>query len=85
MNGAGAVGILFQEIIHRRVGEGRWCWGQLNSMPPEIQGPARPTRGWFDNMIIIDKIVVVRFVQGPLDAAAQFGKDHEFQVFVFSR
>ena len=34
-------------------------------------------------MIIIDKIVVVRFVQGPLDAAAQFGKDHEFQVFVF--
>ena len=22
---------------------GRWCWGQLNSMPPLIQGPARPT------------------------------------------
>ena len=23
---------------------GRWCCGQLNSMPPEIQGPAKPTR-----------------------------------------
>jgi hypothetical protein len=22
---------------------GRWCCGQLNSMPPEIQGPASPT------------------------------------------
>ena len=22
---------------------GRWCCGQLNSTPPEIHGPARPT------------------------------------------
>ena len=24
--------------------EGRWCCGQLNSMPPEIHGPSKPTR-----------------------------------------
>jgi hypothetical protein len=23
---------------------GLWCWGQLNSMPPEIHGPASPTK-----------------------------------------
>ena len=31
---------------------GRWCCGQLNSMPPEIHGPAKPTSaglmtGWW--------------------------------------
>ena len=26
---------------------GLWCWGQLNSMPPLIQGPVRPTSAGF--------------------------------------
>ena len=33
-------------VIHASDGRnvpGRWCCGQLNSTPPEIQGPARPT------------------------------------------
>ena len=28
---------------HGRYVAGRWCCGQLNSTPPEIHGPARPT------------------------------------------
>ena len=83
MNGAGAVGILFQEIIHRRVGGGTMVLGPVKFDAAGDPGTCKTHEGRFDYMVVIDKIVVVRFVQGPLDAAAQFGKDHEFQVFVF--
>ena len=83
MNRAGAVGVLFQEIIHWCVGGGTMVLGPVKFDAAGDPGACKADQGWFDNMIIIDKIVVVRFVQGPLDAAAQFGKDHEFQVFVF--
>ena len=33
-----------------------------------------PDEGGFDHMIVIDKIVPVRLIIGPLDPAAQFGK-----------
>ncbi len=33
-----------------------------------------PDEGGFDHMIVIDKIVPVRLIIGPLDSAAQFRK-----------
>ena len=34
-------------------------------------------------MIVINKIVLIGFVQSPLDASAQFGQDHDIQILVF--
>lgn len=83
MNRAGAVGVLFQEIIHWCVGGGTMVLGPVKFDAAGDPGTCKTHEGRFDYMVVIDKIVVVRFVQGYLDATAQFGKDHEFQVFVF--
>ena len=42
-HGGGAVRVFGEGIVHRHKGGGPVMLGPLNSMPPEIHGPARPT------------------------------------------
>ncbi len=42
-DGDGAVRVLLDFGVHGQKVAGRWCCGQLNSIPPLIHGPARPT------------------------------------------
>ena len=37
----------------------------------------------FDHMVVIDKIIVIRFVKGSLDTSTQFREDHHKKIVIF--
>ena len=45
--------------------------------------PGQADEGGLDHAVIIDEIILIGFVQCPLDPSAQFRQDHDIQVFVF--
>ena len=82
-HGYAAVLVLQCHIIHRKEG-GR----SVMLRPVELNASGNPRPGqshqrWLDHMIIIDKIIIVRFVIGSLDPAAQLRQHHHLQVLVF--
>ena len=62
--------------------DGRWCCGQLNSTPPEIQGPSKPDQRRFDHVLPVEEIVAIGAVQPDMDAPADLGQDHEPYILV---
>ena len=45
--------------------------------------PGQPDERGLDHVVIVNKIIAVRFVIRALDPAAQFGQDHHKQIFIF--
>ena len=82
-HGYAAVLILQGHIIHRKEG-GR----PVVLRPVELNASGNPGSGQshqrrLDHMVIINKIIIVRLVIGPLDPAAQFRQHHHLQVLIF--
>ena len=50
---------------------------------PRYPRPRQPHQGRFDDLVVIDEVVVVGFVEGHLDAPTQFGQNHNFEVLIF--
>ena len=61
---------------------GRWCCGQLNSMPPRDPRAGQPDERRLDHAIVVDEVVVVGLVERHLHAAAELGQHHDLQVAV---
>ena len=72
--GAGTVVIGGKCIIDWRVGGWPVMLGPVKFDSAGDPWSGEPDEGGFDHMIVIDKIVSVRLIVGPLDPAAQFRK-----------
>ena len=53
--------------------------------PPRNPRPRQPHQGWFDDLVVIDEVVVVGFVERHLHASTQLGQDHNFEVLIFEK
>ena len=42
---------------------GRWCCGQLNSIPPEIHGSCQSNKCRFDNLVVINEVPLLDLVK----------------------
>jgi hypothetical protein len=75
------VGLPLDTNVGRNVA-GLWCCGQLNSTPPEIHGPSRPTREGLIYIVPVKHVVICHFVVRDVKAPAKLRQDHQAQPLV---
>ena len=75
--------VLLIEIICRRIGRRPVVLGPVELNASRDPRPGQTYQRRLDHMIVIDKIIAVGLVVCPLDPAADLGKDHHLQIFVF--
>ena len=78
----GPIRVFAEGAVHRHKG-GR----PVVLRPVELDSPADPRPGQshqcgLDHPVVVYKVISVRLVQRPLDAAAQFRQDHHIQVII---
>ena len=82
-HGHAAVLILQGHIIHRKEGGRPVMLGPVELDAAGDPGTGQAHQRRLDHVIVIDKIIAVRLVIGPLDPAAQLRQHHHLQVLVF--
>ena len=73
----------FCQMIHRHV-----CRWTVMLRPVKFDTTGNPRTGKshqrrFDHMVIIYKIIIIRFVVCALDSSTKFRQDHNLQIFIF--
>ena len=78
-----AISVFFNAVINSLKSRRPVMLGPVKLDPSRNPWACQPDQGWFDYLVIIDKVALFGFVEGHLDPPAQFRKDHDFQVLVF--
>ena len=47
--------------------------------------PCQSYEGWFDDLVVVDEMALTDFVVCHLNPAAQFGQDHDLDIFVLEK
>ena len=76
------VGVLDDAPIDRVKGARPMMLRPVELDPARDPWPTQPNQGWFNDAVVIDEVVPVCFVERHLDATAQLGQNHHFEVGV---
>ncbi|MNC02004.1 hypothetical protein D3C75_493690 [compost metagenome] len=81
-DGGAAVSVLGEPVFHRAEGVGPVMLRPVEFNAPGNPRPCQPNQRWLDDPVIVDEIVVVGFVQSPVDSPAQLRHHGDEQIFV---
>ena len=77
-----AVRVLPQLMVHRHIGRGTMVLRPVELDAAGDPGSQKPHQRRLDHMIVVNKVVIIGLVVGPLDSAAQLRQDHHLDVLI---